>query len=1409
MSKAIQNKGKNMKKLSLLLIFTVIFSPLISAQETVISRGMWEYDNAFWGDGRFEFDIAGAKAANKPAPTSGWLEYKFSVPETAWYTLWFKKWGGLTHEVIIDGKLVYFGGIIGWPGQKLPTDKDLVKSVNLPLTAGEHTLRIQRLGRVGFPNGFPAGWELKKAGNEPNNTVSARIKSFDVIRVGEDLVLEVTGGCTEAPASYDIIVEDMLNKKATKVSTIEFSAGKEFITKEVKIPATQEGVFQIKARSGEKELLPSEFRAGQFAAIDTKNCPAPGKPAMELVEDIDCVKNTINGEPVSDKNFVECNGKTKVVKSKIGDYRESNDGRGPDIADPTQAYSGVNFPGFSYRFKLPDGEGPYLLEVDYPDNDWRHINFLVADYQDPDEMEKGKDATGYHPPGGGVFCGGVLPISNTMHTYRGVFWTNYPTVLVSVVSQRVGFRAAASRIRIYKFTQDLPPASKNRDDGRVYLSWHEQADDWDMTLGIEAMRNKRPEIVNDFIGLKRWVEVASYTGMNGIGPSEVSYQGARYKTQVLQGFMPREYDMARMVALLCEKYGMKYIPNMFLTQSYFRLVLMLGLTGNEDDVTTFSFQGLRGGKDVRWQTMNILHPAVQNKLVEAWGELADKLRDSPAFAGISARYWQWIWQGDWAINSIFWGYGDWTIGQFTKDTGIKVPGNANDPNRFQKRFDFLTSKEMKDKWVKWRTDQVMSFYVKLRDRIRADRKDITVFFSGVEAVDTVYSEEAQGATRKERFLGMGVDLDQLKKLDGVALLPIFSQGRGKKRTPLAEQEGFDKILDPAYKELGFNKVRAMQFSPQYDEWGKTFPLERLGMPLEKLKGRLGHYCSTSTATDRYDLEKMAIALADMDCMIFWDGSFRANHGVREVRGPWLAEFKQIPRVAFDPLAEARDPVAVWYKNYRGLTDQDKDQGFYFYMVNKERYPVGFSLKLTGTNKVKRLGTGEDIPLKDGTLEVNLKPFELIACMADSGTKITGSDTTVPQEEIEKIKNRLAFAQEIAEAITTGNRKDDFSTAERKAYLDNLDAAWKAFKDNHYWRARTALGMMPMMQVYMRCGKLPDDQYITAFPQMLAKINADRWEAEEPYLDADALLQRLVVPNSGSLVDSSEYNADWQYVQVLKCESGKLQIKLDVPAQGPYQLSIGHIAKNAGPLLVSLGGVRMPIPAQISKANTPEYTSFPVQYLQTGNTVVDISSAGEFGIYCLKLVPTLRTLPSNLWSTIGPFKSFWDRGRAQPEQIKQGFEKKYPPELEINLAKSYENGYGKQLKWTQVKENYGNFEDMGPNFSIRCGSAAHDFTFSLTYIKSPDDRKLEMYIAPDWWADLFVNGEKIISDLPANEKDKTGCNFTTWNPRGVVVNLKKGWNPVLVKTMGGSLGSSLCVRINDQQGLEFSPVPEKQ
>jgi hypothetical protein len=1398
------------------LAFVFLFQIALSASEVSVRRGMWSYDRAEWGDGRFTYDIEAARKAETKAPASGWLEYDFSVSQTGWYTLWFKKWGNLTHEVIVDSKPVYFGGIVGWPGQKLPKDKDNTKSVNLPLAAGKHTFRIQRLGRVGFPKGFPDAWELRPA-ESVQDRVSARMAGFDVVRVGETVDIDVTGGASDTPATYTIVTENMQTGTMAEVARVRFPAGKRFVTRTVKIPAEAEGVYQIRALCGDIELLPSEFRAGRYVVIDTKAAPKPGNPQKELLYEIDCVKQTVNGKPVEPKDFVECNGKTTIVTSDLGTYRESSDGRGQDIADPDHPYAGNNFPGFSYRIQLTpgnpsireiaatEGNGPFLLEVDYPDDNWRHLNFMVADYQDPDNLPKGSNsATGYHPPGGGVVCGGVLPLSHNMHTYRGVFYTNYPKVLLSVVSQRVGFRAAASKIRVYQFTDKLPPQSANRDDGRVYLAWHEQANDYDLTMGTHDMANKRPDIVNDFIALKRWAAVTSYTGMNGIGPSDVSYQSAYYKTRELAGFMPRECDTVRIATLLCEKYGMKYIPNIFLAQSYFRLMVLQRLGDNTDDVTTWSCQGLRGGEDVRWTTTNVLHPAVQEKLVNIFGELADKLRDSPAFAGISARFWQWLWEGDWAISSIYWGYGDWTISAFEKDTGIQVPGNAADPKRFQQRFDFLTGAEMKAKWIAWRTDKVMSFYERLRDRIRGDRQDIAVYFSGVEAVDTVYNAAAQGKDRKARFLGMGVDLDRLKTMEGIALLPIHQQGRGKTRTALAEQSKFDEMLDPAYKALGMNRIRAIQFSPQYDEWGRTFPLERLGFPLAKLKGRLGHYCSTSIMNGRYDLERAAIAMADMDCMVIWDGSFRANHGIREIRGPWLAEYKQIPRVPFDALPEARDPVAVWTKDYRGLDGKGRSEGYYFYVVNRERYPISIRLTLDRARRITRLGTGETIRLDDGKLALTLQPFELIAYKARAGARITAADTTIPPQQIDAVKNRLAFAQRLGEELNSKGRLNDFTAAERKAYNDNLSAAWEAFRQGHIWRARTALTMAPMMTAYQRCGKLPEDQYVTAFPKLLMKSNPDRWMPEEPYVDAAALKAKLSA-GTAEVQDSSVYNKDWRYVPVLNAKDGNLSVNLDVPSQGFYQLTIGHVADAAGPLLVSMDGKRMPVAAQIEKAGIPAYTSFPAAFLPAGKTTVKISSAGTFGVYALTLVVKTRSLPSSSWSTIGPFKSFWDRGQASGKMIKQGFDKVYPPEatFPVDLKATYKNAYGNVLSWTQTDQNVGFLEEYGPNFSIRCGTAKHNITFSATHIKSPDARKLQIFLACDWWADLYVNGKKIESDLADKEKKKIGANFTTWEARPVVIDLQSGWNELVVKTMGGSLGSSLCLHIADQKDLVVS------
>ena len=86
---------------------------------------------------------------------------------------------------------------------------------------------------------------------------------------------------------------------------------------------------------------------------------------------------------------------------------------------------------------------------------------------------------------------------------------------------------------------------------------------------------------------------------------------------------------------------------------------------------------------------NALHPKVQAKYLEIVGELADNLADCKSFEGISMRVpLPWQYAGWNALLTGNKGYGDWTVGEFEKETGIKVPGAPGDPKRFARRYTF-------------------------------------------------------------------------------------------------------------------------------------------------------------------------------------------------------------------------------------------------------------------------------------------------------------------------------------------------------------------------------------------------------------------------------------------------------------------------------------------------------------------------------------------------------------------------------------------------------------------------------------------------------------------------------------------------------------------------------------------------
>ena len=87
--------------------------------------------------------------------------------------------------------------------------------------------------------------------------------------------------------------------------------------------------------------------------------------------------------------------------------------------------------------------------------------------------------------------------------------------------------------------------------------------------------------------------------------------------------------------------------------------------------------------------------------------------------------------------------------------------------------------------------------------------------------------------------------------------------------------------------------------------------------------------------------------------------------------------------------------------------------------------------------------------------------------------------------------------------------------------------------------------------------------------------------------------------------------------------------------------------------------------------------------------------------------------------------------------------------------------------------------------------------------------MQLFIGVDWWANAWLNGQRIKSDGAQKAKDSCGCEFNTMYYARGIIKLKPGVNTLLrLEITGGSLGSSFCAWISNQKDITIKAGPGK-
>ena len=183
---------------------------------------------------------------------------------------------------------------------------------------------------------------------------------------------------------------------------------------------------------------------------------------------------------------------------------------------------------------------------------------------------------------------------------------------------------------------------------------------------------------------------------------------------------------------------------------------------------------------------------------------------------------------------------------------------------------------------------------------------------------------------------------------------------------------------------------------------------------------------------------------------------------------------------------------------------------------------------------------------------------------------------------------------------------------------------------------------------------------------------------------------------------------------------------------------------------------------------------------------DKATGMEIAFVGLSLNPSARRFVME-WNLIGPF----------PAADMNDLPTVYPPEKEADLAKKYKGKSDVEVGWRTITADATGYIRL--ETAIQPSEQA--VAYGLVYVLSPDDRPATVLLGSDDGVRVWVNDALVHSNPSYRAAVADQDRFT--------VNLKKGWNKVLIKVLQGGGGWGYYFRFSDPKGeLRWGLKPEE-
>jgi hypothetical protein len=663
----------------------------------------------------------------------------------------------------------------------------------------------------------------------------------------------------------------------------------------------------------------------------------------------------------------------------------------------------------AYPLSIEEPGQPSVLEVDYPSDIPQTMGISIIEPNAagavlPIGLDSGVDQAEE------VVATAAPP---QMLHHRLIFWPRTKTPVVLITNRHDHAPAVYGKIRVLRIGPRLRrafPAGGPRPERLLaaYLDRPLFPENFSATQTLGPMSDVGvDDWVTFYEGGTRLVDYLNHVGYNGlviaaladgstIYPSEVLGATPRYDTGLFleTGQDPTRKDVLEMLLRLFDREGLRLIPALEFGAPLPELEALLRRGGPEAEGITWvgpdglawldTFPPVRGMAPY----YNVLHPRVQQAMLEVVHELVARYAAHPSFGGLAI---QLTLQGYAQLPGPEWGLDDITVARFGRDTQIRVPGTG--PARFAQRARFLADRCPRE-WLQWRADQLSRFHGRIRQELAAYRPDVHVLltaanlFAGDPWQQDLRPSLPQRMTMTETLMRVGIDLRRLDHGDGLILLrpervqPRWSLAQQAVNLELRDMPDINRCFQelPVQGSLFFHQPQEVRVA-SFDEKSPFQPAYTW-------------LATQAVPSHRQNRRRFVHSLATLDSQMMVDGGWELSLGQEDALGDLVAAYRRLPAIHFRRLSDASGA-----SDNRRLADASggpstqpvtirvgaSAQSTYVYLVNDAPFSTTVGMDVTAPPgcRIEELSGLRQVPplARQGDAAhwtLDLEPYDLVA-----------------------------------------------------------------------------------------------------------------------------------------------------------------------------------------------------------------------------------------------------------------------------------------------------------------------------------------------------------------------------------------------------------------------------------------------